>query len=339
MTDAAQAEREAAPISASEIRRTYQHVRPYLRRTPTLTLPLAALTTIGRDDAGPGDDAGSSVVLKLEQLQCAGSFKTRGAFANLLLRDIPPAGVIAASGGNHGVAVAYAAHRLAVPATIFVPAIAGRAKIDAIRSLGADLHIGGDRYADAWAAAQKWAAESGAVQVPAFDQRETILGQGSVGLELSEQVSDLDTVLVPVGGGGLLAGIAAYFAGAVRVIGVEPEGAPTLTRARASGRPANAPTGSIAADVLAPKQIGDLVFPITRSYVSDVLLVDDEAIRQAQHALWHATRLITEPAGAVTTAALITGAYRPKPGERIALVLSGANTTLPDFQAPATEPS
>ncbi len=216
-------ERQAGPISAGEIRRTYQRIRAYLRRTPTLTVPLAALTGAGRDDAGPG------VVLKLEQLQCAGSFKARGAFANLLLREIPPAGVIAASGGNHGVAVAYAAHRLEVPAAIFVPAIAGRAKTDAIRSLGADLHIGGDRYADAWAAAQAWAAESGAMQVPAFDQRETILGQGSVGLELSEQVSDLDTVLAPVGGGGLIAGIAAYFTGAVRIIGVEPDGPPAAS--------------------------------------------------------------------------------------------------------------
>ena len=334
MTGAAQTERESRPISAGEIRRTYQQIRRYLRRTPTLTIPLAALTGADRDDAGP------DVVLKLEQLQCAGSFKARGAFANLLLREIPPAGVIAASGGNHGVAVAYAAHRLGVPATIFVPAIAGRAKIDAIRSLGADLRIGGDRYADAWAAAQISAAESGAMQVPAFDQQETILGQGSVGLELAEQVSDLDTVLVPVGGGGLIAGIAAYFGGAVRVIGVEPDGAPTLTRARASGGPVDAPTGSIAADVLAPRRIGDLVFPLTQSYVSDVLLVDDEAIRQAQHALWRSARLLTEPAGAVTSAALLTGAYRPAPGERVAIVISGANTTLPDFLTPAaSEPS
>jgi threonine dehydratase len=313
------------PVGTDEIRRTYKQIRPYLRRTPTLDVPLATLTGV----------AGPEVVLKLEQLQCAGSFKARGAFANLLLREIPAAGVAAASGGNHGVAVAYAAHRLGIPATIFVPVIAGNAKIEAIRSFGADLRIGGERYADAWAAAQTWAAESGAAQVPAFDQRETILGQGSVGLELSEQVSDLDTVLVPVGGGGLLAGIAAYFAGAVRVIGVEPDGAPTLTRARANGGPADAPTGSIAADVLAPRRVGDLVFPIAESYVSDVLLVEDSAIRQAQHALWRATRLITEPAGAVTTAALITGAYRPAPGERVALVLSGANITLPDFPAPA----
>ncbi len=322
-------EREAGRLDAAEIRRTYKRIRPYLRRTPILTVPLAALTGAAHDHAGPG------VVLKLEQLQCAGSFKTRGAFANLLLREIPPAGVVAASGGSHGVAVAYAAHRLGVPATIFVPAIANPAKVDAIRSLGADLRIGGDRYADAWAAAQISAEESGAMQVPAFDQRETILGQGSVALELSEQVSDLDTVLVPVGGGGLIAGVAAYFAGAARVIGVEPEGAPTLSRARASGGPADAPTGSIAADVLAPRRIGDLVFPLTESYVSGVLLVDDEAIRRAQHALWQSTRLVAEPAGAVTTAALITGAYRPEPGERVAVVVTGANIALSSFGIPA----
>jgi threonine dehydratase len=322
---APQSERVAGRIDAAEIRRTYERIRPHLRRTPTLTVQLEELTDAGHDDAGP------DIVLKLEQLQCAGSFKTRGAFANLLLREIPPAGVVAASGGSHGVAVAYAAHRLGVPATIFVPAIADPVKIDAIRSLGADLRIGGDRYADAWAAAQISAADSGAMQVPAFDQPETILGQGSVGLELSEQVSDLDTVLVPVGGGGLIAGVAAYFAGAVRVIGVEPDGAPTLTRARASGGPADAPTGSIAADVLAPRRVGDLVFPLTESYVSDVLLVGDEAVRRAQHALWGSTRLIAEPAGAVTTAALITGAYRPEPGERVAVVVTGANTTLSSF--------
>jgi threonine dehydratase len=334
MTETTQAERAAGSIGADEIRRTYERISRYLRRTPTLTVPLAALTGAGHDDAD------SDVVLKLEQLQWAGSFKTRGAFANLLLREVPPAGVIAASGGNHGVAVAYAAHRLGVPATIFVPAISDPAKIEAIRSHGADLRVGGDRYADALAAAQIVAAESGAMPVHAFDQRETILGQGTLALELSEQVSELDTLLVPVGGGGLIAGTAAYFAGAVRVIGVEPDGAPTLTRARANGGPVDAPAGSIAADALAPRRVGDLVFPLAQSYVSDVLLVDDQAIRQAQHALWRSTRLIAEPAGAVTTAALITGAYRPAPGERVAVVITGANTTPSSFQTPvATEPS
>lgn len=313
------------PIGAAEIRSAYQRVRPHLRRTPILPVSLAALSGVGQDRPGP------EIVLKLEQLQCAGSFKARGAFANLLLRDIPPAGVVTASGGNHGVAVAYAAHQLGVPAAVFVPSIAGPAKIDAIRSLGADLHIGGDRYADALRAAREWATETGALDVHAFDQRETILGQGSVGLELAEQVDDLDTVLVPVGGGGLIAGIAAYFAGSARVIGVEPAGAPTLTRARANGGPADAPAEGIAADVLAPRRVGDLVFPLTQSHVSDVLLVADEAIRQAQQALWRATRMAVEPAAAVTIAALLASSYRPAPGERVALVISGANMPPPGW--------
>ncbi|MFL6161334.1 MAG: threonine/serine dehydratase [Jatrophihabitantaceae bacterium] len=309
-----------ATITSDEVRRTYDLIRPYLRRTPILRIPLATLTGAQRDNV-------PDVVLKLEQLQCAGSFKARGAFANLLLREIPPAGVVAASGGNHGVAVAYAAHRLGIPAKIFVPAISAAAKIAAIRSLGADLRVGGDRYADALAAAHIEIARSGAAGIHAFDQRETILGQGSLALELGEQVSDLDTVLVPVGGGGLIAGIAAYFAGAVRVIGVEPTDAPTLCHARAHGEPVDAPTGSIAADALAPRRVGELVFPLTQAYVSEVVLVDDEAIRQAQGTLWRAARLIAEPAAAVGLAALITGGYRPEPGERVAVVITGANTS------------
>jgi threonine dehydratase len=267
------------------------------------------------------------LMLKLEQLQRGGSFKVRGAFANLLLRDVPDVGAVAASGGNHGAAVAYAAHELGVPARIYVPTISPPAKCERIRALGATLVVGGDRYADALAAAQDWATRTGALSVHAFDQRETLLGQGSVGLELADQIPDLDTVLVPVGGGGLIGGIAASFAGSVCVIGVEPAAAPTLTMARAAGAPTDAPAGGIAADALAPRRIGDLVFPITQSYVSDVVLVDDDAIRAAQRVLWDTARLIVEPAAAVGIAALLTGAYRPGVGERLAVVISGANTT------------
>jgi len=300
-------------ITSEDIRRAFDVIRPYLRRTPVV-------------DVEPGTLAESGVALKLEQLQCAGSFKARGAFANLLLRPVPGAGVVAASGGNHGVAVAYAAHRLGVPAKVFVPTVSAPAKVERIRQLGADLVVGGDRYADALAAAQSWAAASGALSVHAFDQRETLLGQGSLGLELAGQVGGLDTVLVPVGGGGLIAGVAAWFAGGVRVVGVEPVGAPTLSYARASGRPVDAPAGSIAADSLAPQRVGELVFPITQRFVSDVVLVDDDAIRGGQDALWRALRLVVEPAAAVGVAALRTGAYRPQPGERVAVVISGANT-------------
>ncbi|HEY3878248.1 MAG TPA: threonine/serine dehydratase [Trebonia sp.] len=294
-------------ITRAEIRRAYDTIRPYLRRTPVVDVELT----------GP-------VTLKLEQLQCAGSFKARGAFTNLLLRDVPPAGVAAASGGNHGVAVAYAAHRLGIPARIFVPAVSSPAKIERIREL-ADLVIAGDRYADALQAAEQWAAASGAMSVHAFDQRETILGQATLALELDEQARPLDTVLVPVGGGGLIAGIAAYFAGTVRVIGVEPDGAPTLERARAAGAPVDAPAGSIAVDALAPRRVGELVFPITQAYVDNVVLVGDDAIRRAQRALWQSARIAAEPAASVGVAALLEGAYKPAPGERVAVVISGAN--------------
>jgi threonine dehydratase len=314
-------------IKRDDVQRTYTAIRPYLRRTPVVQVDLGALT-------GAGPQAASSVVsLKLEQLQCAGSFKARGAFANLLLRDVPGTGVVAASGGNHGVAVAYAAHRLGVPAKIFVPTVSAPAKIERIKRLGADLVVAGDRYADALAGAQRWAESSGAMSVHAFDQRETILGQGSVALELAEQVDELDTVLVPVGGGGLIAGVAAYFADTVRVIGVEPDGAPTLTVARAQGKPADAPAGSIAADALAPRRIGDLVFPLTESYVDGVVLVDDDSIREAQATLWQALRIAAEPAAAVGVAALRTGAYRPAPGEHVAIVISGANMTPSQLDA------
>ncbi|MGD0243086.1 MAG: threonine/serine dehydratase [Streptosporangiaceae bacterium] len=297
-------------ITRDEISATYDTIRPYIRRTPVIQLELGELP---------------SVTLKLEQLQCAGSFKARGAFTNLLLRDVPPAGVVAASGGNHGVAVAYVAHRLGRPARIFVPSVSAPTKMERIRQLGAELVVTGDRYADALAAAQDWAASSGAMSVHAFDQRETLLGQGTVALELEDQADGIDTVLVPVGGGGLIGGIAAWFGGSTRVIGVEPDGAPTLTRARAEGRPADAPAEGVAADALAPRRVGELMFPITQAYVEDVVLVDDPAILAAQRVLWQTARIAAEPAACVGIAALRTGAYKPAPGEHVAVIISGAN--------------
>jgi threonine dehydratase len=304
-------------ISRDDIRQCYDTIRPYIRRTPVIRVDLAEL-----DESATALPTGT---LKLEQLQCAGAFKARGAFTNLLLRDVPPAGVVAASGGNHGVAVAYAAHRLSIPAKIFVPTVSAPTKIERIRQLGADLVVTGDRYADALAAAQDWEQRSGAMSVHAYDQRETILGQGTLGLELAEQAASLDTVLVPVGGGGLLAGVASWFAGDVRVIAVEPEGAPTLSYARAAGQPTDAPAGSVAADALAPRRVGELVFPITESYVDDVLLVDDASILAGQRALWQAFRVAAEPAASVGIAALLAGAYKPAPGEHVAVVITGAN--------------
>jgi threonine dehydratase len=304
-------------ISRDDIRRCYETIRPFIRRTPVIQVDLSDL------DGSAGTRPRAT--LKLEQLQCAGSFKARGAFTNLLLRDVPPAGVVAASGGNHGVAVAYAAHRRGVPAKIFVPTVSAPAKMERIRQLGADLVVTGDRYADALAAAQDFQRDSGAISVHAYDQRETIMGQGTLGLELAGQAGDLDTVLVPVGGGGLISGVAAWFAGRARVIGVEPEGAPTLSRARAAGQPVDAPAGSVAADALAPRQVGELVFPITQAYVDDVLLVQDASILAAQQALWQAFRIAAEPAASVGIAALLAGVYKPAPGEHVAVVISGAN--------------
>ena len=315
---------DKAAITPDEIERTYATIRPYVRRTPVLAVDPGDL-----DGELAGGAVPAGLTLKLEYLQCAGSFKARGAFTNLLLRDVPAAGVVAASGGNHGVAVAYAAHRLGLPAKIFVPSISSPAKIDRIRRLGADLVITGDRYADALAAAQQWAAESGAMSVHAFDQRETLLGQGTLALELTQQAAPADTVLVPVGGGGLIGGIAAYFRKDTRVVGVEPDGAPTLFRAREAGRPVDAPAEGIAADALAPRRIGELVFPITQAYVEEVVLVSDDAIRAAQTRLWQAFRIAAEPAASAGVAALMTGAYRPGPGEQVTVVISGANLTVP----------
>lgn len=306
-------------VDREHIEATYRRIAPHVRRTPVLQ---SSGTDFGLD-AFP-------LTLKLESMQFAGSFKTRGAFANLLMRALPSAGVVAASGGNHGAAVAYAAHSVGVQCRIFVPTISSPAKIALIRQFGAELVVGGDRYDDALRASEVWRADSGALGVHAFDQTETLLGQGTLGLELESQ-AEVDTVLVAVGGGGLIGGVAAWYGGRVRVVGVEPRGAPTLTRAREAGYPVDAETGSIAADSLAPKRIGELVFPLTQRHVDRVLLVSDDAIRQAQDRLWRSARVVAEPGGAATFAALLSGAYQPARDERVAVIVSGGNTTAVDF--------
>ncbi|HEU5195123.1 MAG TPA: threonine/serine dehydratase [Methylomirabilota bacterium] len=306
-------------IDRAAIEKTYAVIRPHVRRTPVLE-------TSGADLGLPP----FPLALKLELFQHSGSFKTRGAFTNLITRSIPAAGVVAASGGNHGTAVAYAAMSLGVPAKIFVPTVSAPAKIARIRSYGAELVVGGELYADALAASEAWVAQSGALPVHAFDQPETLLGQGTLALEL-EQQARLDTLLVAVGGGGLIGGIAAWHAGRVRVIGVEPESAPTLFEALRAGRPVDAPAGGIAADSLAPKRVGALMFPIARAHVERVVLVSDDAIRRAQQALWESFRVVAEPGGAATAAALLSGAYVPAAGERVGIVLCGGNTTAVDF--------
>jgi threonine dehydratase len=307
-------------VDRGAIAQTDSVIRPYIRRTPVVEL----------DGADFGLD-GITLVLKLEFMQHAGSFKARGAFANLLCRDVPPAGVVAASGGNHGAAVAYAAMRLGKPARIFVPTVASPAKLERIRGYGADLVVTGDRYADALAASEQWAAQSGALPIHAYEQVETLLGQGTVGLEFEEQDPNLDSVLVAVGGGGLIGGIAAWYAGRTKLIGVEPELCPTLEMAMAAGRPVDAPSGGIAADSLAPKRVGELMFPIAQAFISGVVLVPDAAIAAAQAALWDALRVVAEPGGATALAAVLSGRYAVSRGERVGVLVCGANTTAVSF--------
>ena len=310
-----------SPDLRPRILATEEAIRRNVRRTPVVTL--------AGDEVGI---PGRQVTLKLELLQHSGSFKVRGAFANLALRQVPTAGVVAASGGNHGVAVAFAARHHGVPAKIFVPRIASPAKIDRIRSYGADLVVGGDSYAEALAGSEAWLKQSEALAIHAFDQEETILGQGTLGLELEAQAAELDTVLVGVGGGGLLSGIASWYGGRIRLVGVEPEGAPTLTRALEAGGPVDAEVGSIAADSLAPRRIGERNFPILRDTVAEVVLVSDADIRAAQRKLWELLRVVAEPGGAAAFSALLSGKVRTRPGERVGIVVSGGNTSAVDFE-------
>jgi threonine dehydratase len=301
-------------LDRDSISRTYELIRPHIRVTPTIRV----------DPADFGLKL-ASLTLKLELFQHTGSFKTRGAFTNLLTREVPAAGVVAASGGNHGAAVAFAAQKLGRRATIFVPTVCSPAKIDRIRSYGAELVIGGDRYDDALQASQRFVAESGALPVHAYDQVETLLGQGTVGLEFEQQAPELDSLLVAVGGGGLIGGIAAWYAGRVRIVGVEPQACPTLARAMEAGRPVDAPAGGIAADSLAPRQVGQLMFPVAQQYVKRVALVTDDAIVEAQKKLWDVLRVMAEPGGAAALAALLAGAYV---GERVGVLVCGGNVVL-----------
>ncbi|HEU0062913.1 MAG TPA: threonine/serine dehydratase [Hyphomicrobiaceae bacterium] len=307
---------QVVAVNRAEIARCETLLRPHVRQTPTIEID-------GSDLAA----GACKLCLKLELLQHSGSFKARGAFANLLARKVPAAGVVAASGGNHGAAVAYAAMRLQVPAKIFVPSVSSPAKVQRIREYGADLVIHGDLYADALAASEAWMQRSGAMSVHAFDQSETMLGQGTVGIELSRQAPNLDTLLVAVGGGGLIAGIAAWYSGSIKVVGVEPVAAPTLTKAFEAGHPVDAPAGGVAADSLAPRRVGELVFPIARKYVHETVLVTDAAIGQAQLALWRSLRVVAEPGGAAALSALTSGAYKARCGERVGVIVSGGNTT------------
>jgi threonine dehydratase len=289
-------------------------IASYVRHTPTLQLA--------------GSDLGLSypVTLKLELLQHAGSFKPRGAFNRMLSATLPAAGVIAASGGNHGAAVAYAARALGVTAEIFVPVLTPAAKVDRIASYGARVVQIGEAYADALAASRSRQAETGALEVHAYDHADVLAGQGTVGREFEHDAPDLTHVIVATGGGGLIGGIAAWYAGSVAVISAEPEGCPALHDALRAGAPVAAPVGGLAADSLGARQVGALMFPIAAQYVAAAVLVPDEAIAAAQRLIWDRLRLIAEPGGATALAALLCGAFKPPHGARVGVLLCGGNT-------------
>ena len=314
------AERIVAP---ADIRAAQARIVPHVRRTPVIEIasPLARAPNLS---------------LKLECLQASGSFKARGAFHNLLTRPAPAAGCATASGGNHGAAVAYAAQRLGVPARVFVPEISTPAKIARIRATGAETVVAGASYVEAQELCDAYVAENGALKVHPYDAPETIAGAGTVALEWEEDLQrlallPLDTVLVAVGGGGLIAGVAAWFAGRVKVVGVEPEGSHALHAAFEAGRPVDVPVQSIAADSLGARRVGGWTFAVARRHVAEVALVQDAAIVEAQRRLWRELSIVAEPGGAAAFAALISGAYTPKKGERVGVLVCGANVDLAAF--------
>ena len=303
-------------ISRTEIQDAGRRIATRVRRTPVMALEEKAF----------GIDA--QIFFKLECLQHTGSFKPRGAFNFILSSNIGEAGVIAASGGNHGAAVAYAAHKLGHRAEIFVPVITPKNKVDRLRQYGAAITITGNSYSEALAASTERALETGAIAIHAYDDARVLAGQGTLGMELEEQVRGLDSVLIAVGGGGLIGGVAAWYQDRVRVIGVEPERAPTLHKSMAAGQVVDVDTGGVAADSLGARRVGELMFPISQKFVSQAVLVSDDHIIEAQKLLWQSLRLIAEPGGATALAALLSGAYKPHPGERVGVVLCGSNADL-----------
>ncbi len=309
------------PVSGDDVAHAAARIAGHVRLTPSMDVEGALC---GHDTA---------VNLKLELLQHAGSFKPRGAFNTLLSWGEQAGhnigfGVAAASGGNHGAAVAYAASQLGLKARIFVPEISSPSKVAAIRRFGADVEVGGARYADALAACEAWCAASGARSIHAYDAVETIAGQGTLAREWQTQVPDMDTVLIAVGGGGLIAGAAAWLRGKVKIVGVEPEGSCALHASLAAGHPVDVEVNSVAADSLGARNTGQLVVDICAAHVDHVALVADAAIVEAQRTAWQSFRLATEPGGATALAALLSGAYRPAPGERVGVLMCGGNVDL-----------
>jgi threonine dehydratase len=298
-------------ITRSDVEAAARRVAGHVRRTPVVEI---------------GD-----LWFKLEFLQHAGSFKARGAFNRLLSADVPAAGVIAASGGNHGLAVAHAAASLGIPAEVFVPANAPAVKVARLLTSGAKVVHHGREYAEAYAHALLRAEESGALFCHAYDQPGVAAGQGTLGIELLAQTGGVDTVVLAVGGGGLLAGVAAVVEGHARVVGVEPRSIPTLHSALAAGGPVDVPVSGVAADSLGARRLGSIAYEVaTRTGVRSVLVSDEDAVA-ARRWVWEQTRMVVEHAAGVAVAALLTGAYRPAPDERVAVVLCGANTDPSDL--------
>jgi threonine dehydratase len=317
-----------ASIGPADIEAARERIRDHVRRTPVLALEPGAFGVPGL------------LTLKLELMQHTGSFKPRGAFNRMLAAEVPETGVIAASGGNFGLAVAYAARELGHPAEVFVPETSPKVKAERIAAEGAQVRVIPGYYDEALEASRTRAAETGALVMHAFDQPEVVAGQGTIGAELSEQVPDADTVLAAVGGGGLIAGIAAWYEGRTRVVGVEPDRCPTMAEALRAGHPIRVEVGGLAADSLGPRQAGEIALAVASRHVEHVLLVTDESIRDAQRRLWEALRIVAEPGGAAALAALLSGSYRPDPDERVVVLVCGANTDPGSLEAyePAATP-
>lgn len=308
-------------VTRFDIEDAADRLRGRVRRTPTMDLEPGAFGVPGW------------LTLKLELLQHTGSFKPRGAFNRMLTAEIDDSGVLAASGGNFGMAVAYAARELGHRAEIFVPETSPQVKIDRIRAYGADVHVVAGYYGEAAAACEERAFETGAAFLHPYDQPAVVAGQGTLARELDEQAPDLETVLVAVGGAGLIGGVAAWFGDDVRVIGVEPARCPTLSAALEAGEPVDVEVGGVAADSLGAMRAGLIATQIARAYVDRVVLVDDATITAARHALWNEVRLAAEPGAAAPLAALLEGAYVPEPGERIGVIVCGANADPADLSA------
>ena len=302
--------------TTAEIDAAAARIARHVRKTPVMEL--AAGTFEGAPLPLP-------LTLKLECLQVTATFKPRGAFNRMLSAMVPASGVIAASGGNHGIATAHVARTLGHRAEIFVPEVTSAAKVAGLKELGAAVTITGKVYGDALAASQKRAAETGALVLHAYDQPEILAGQGTVAREFAEQAQGLDTVIVAVGGGGLIGGMAAWYRGKTKLIAVEPRTSRALHAAMEAGKPIDVDVSGVAADSLGARRVGALMFPLAQKFVERVVLVDDAAITAAQKALWCAIRIVAEPGGAAALAAILSGAYTPAQGERVGVLVCGAN--------------